>query len=476
MNAPRVSVKDVRLFERPIVLRMPFRFGIVTLTHAPQAYALVRVDVEGRGEFWGAAAEMMGPKWFDKNPDLSNERNFDQLREALFLAADNYRAAGAATAFGLFAACHAEQIAVGRSRDLNPLVSGYGPALLDRAVLDAVCKAEGTSFWEGMRANVAGITQSALFADLDGFDFSGFLASLRPRDDLHVRHTVGMADRLENSAESAVEPIDDGLPETLADVADVYGCTYYKIKVRGEPEADLARLTDIARLLELRFDRYRITLDGNEQFRDLAGVLDLWQRMASTPALAKFVDSILFLEQPIGRAWALDTDVAALSDLRPVIIDESDADLDAFPTARARGYRGVSSKTCKGIYKSIVNAARCRSWNAAVDKERFILSGEDLTCQPGLSVQQDLALVSLLGIRHVERNGHHYVRGMAGAPAKEQDAFFAAHSDLYERRRGVVCLKVRDGRVSLGSLDVKGFAAGAAPEWSGLAEMACPLA
>ena len=32
------------------------------------------------------------------------------------------------------------------------------------------------------------------------------------------------------------------------------------------------------------------------------------------------------------------------------------------------------------------------------------------------------ALVSLLGLTHVERNGHHYVNGMAGLPRHEQDA------------------------------------------------------
>ena len=45
------------------------------------------------------------------------------------------------------------------------------------------------------------------------------------------------------------------------------------------------------------------------------------------------------------------------------------------------------------------------------------MTGEDLTIQAGLALQQDLALVSLLGLTHVERNGHHYVNGMAGLPA-----------------------------------------------------------
>src|SRR4029079_2787054 len=100
-----------------------------------------------------------------------------------------------------------------------------------------------------------------------------------------------------------------------------------------------------------------------------------------------------------------------------VIIDESDDSLDAFPRAKALGYQGVSSKTCKGIYKSLINRARCASWGGG-----YFMSGEGLTIQAGLALQQDLALVSLLGLEHVERNGHHYVNGMAGLPLAEQEA------------------------------------------------------
>ena len=66
------------------------------------------------------------------------------------------------------------------------------------------------------------------------------------------------------------------------------------------------------------------------------------------------------------------------------------------------------------------------------------MSAEDLTIQAGLALQQDLALVSLLGITHVERNGHHYVNGMAALGAGEQQAFLDAHPDLYERSHGAV--------------------------------------
>src|SRR5256885_17253174 len=100
--------------------------------------------------------------------------------------------------------------------------------------------------------------------------------------------------------------------------------------------------------------------------------------MQPSPRLNRLVESILFIEQPINRKHALDMDVSALSRIKPVIIDESDAELSAFPSARALGYTGVSSKCCKGLYKSILKAARCRMWNAEAGDQRYLMSGQDL--------------------------------------------------------------------------------------------------
>jgi hypothetical protein len=89
---------------------------------------------------------------------------------------------------------------------------------------------------------------------------------------------------------------------------------------------------------------------------------------------------------------------------RDFIIDEADDSYDAFAEGRALGYRGISSKSCKGIYKSVINATRAAKWRAEGDKA--FIAGEDLTCQAGLCVQQDLALGALIGVTHAERNGH----------------------------------------------------------------------
>jgi hypothetical protein len=466
VTAPVFTVREVRLYEREVRLRLPFRFGVVTLTRAPQAFVRARIELPDGSSHWGAAAEMLVPKWFDKNLALSNEDNFEQLRLALTLAADAYTAPGRPrTAFGHFAAHYDEQIRAGAARGLNPLVASFGPAQIDRAVLDAMCRSAGRSFYEAIRMNLVGIDPALLPAqarDLAGFDLRRFLAQLTPAQSIAARHTVGLLDPITGHPRE----VGDGLPESLEDVVADYGHTFFKLKVAGTVDADLQRLVDIAAVLDTIVEPYHVSLDGNEQYDDLAALLDLWRRMQASPRLVRLVASILFIEQPINRKHALDTDVSGLSRVKPVIIDESDADLAAFPSARSLGYAGVSSKCCKGLYKSILNAARCWMWNAELDYEHYFMSGEDLTTQAGLAVQQDLALVNLLGLTHVERNGHHYVNGMAGLPQGEQDAFLAAHPDLYEHSRGAVRLKIRDGRLAIGSLAGAGFASGAHPDWT----------
>jgi len=99
------------------------------------------------------------------------------------------------------------------------------------------------------------------------------------------------------------------------------------------------------------------------------------------------------------------------------------------------------------------------------------MSGEDLTQQAGVAVQQDLARVSLLGLTHVEKNGHHYVNGMAGRPAAEQRRFLEAHPDLYAAG-DPVRLRIERGQVAIRSLECTGFATAAEPDWDATREMA----
>ena len=504
-DAPHLAIEAIDLFERDVRLRMPFRFGVVTLTQAPQVLARVRVRLADGRQATGMSAELLAPKWFDKNAALSNEDNFDQLRLALATARQRYLAGGADTAFGHFANHYRPHMAQGAALGLNPLVANYGPALIDRAVLDGLCRALQLPFQTVMQRNAAGVGSSANFhdlcPDLAGFGFDAFLAGLQQASHIEARHTVGLVDPITRAEQT--QRVDDGLPETLQEVVAAYGQRWFKLKVSGQLEADLQRLTQIAAVLDKIPGGYRSTLDGNEQYDDVAGVVALWQRMQAEPALRQLCSSVVFIEQPIKRQAALSRPVDELAAYKAVIIDESDDTLDAFVRGREMGYRGVSSKTCKGLYKSIINRARCRLWNqqagwaeggagsgegggegrggatgaTGTASPAYLMSAEDLTIQAGLALQQDLALVSLLGITHVERNGHHYVNGMADLPAAEQQAFGAAHADLYETSHGAVRLRMQGGRLAIASLGVDGgpgYASGAAPDWQAMRAMPVP--
>ena len=441
MPAPRLRIRAIELYERPVRFVKPFRFGAVTVEAAPQAFVRALVAVEGQGEAWGATAEMMMPKWFDKRPDRSPAETVDGLRRSLIEAREAYLSDSRLdTAFGHHAAF---------TPTLEPrLAAAFGPAQIDKAVLDGLLRVLNLNAFQGLGANVAGL-DAWLTPDIAGFDLDGFLRGLSPLGEVELRHTVGLLDK----------------PEGLAEHTPLH---WFKIKLGGDVSADVERLTELAAVLETAASGYRATLDGNEQYRDAGHVAELLDRIDATPALAGFRRALAYLEQPIAREAALARPLGAVAERIAVIIDESDDGYDAFPRARAMGYRGVSSKSCKGLYKAILNRARCAAWGPP-----HFISAEDLTCQAGLSVQQDTALVAFLGIPHAERNGHQYGEGF-GSP-NEADAFLAAHPGFYERRAdGTVRLATGSGRLATAPLSGPGFAHIADPDWSGLSPLSNP--
>jgi hypothetical protein len=458
MMAPKLAVRDIAFFERPIDFVRPFRFGSVTITKAMQIFVRAEIELEDRSMSVGGSAEMMAPKWFDKRPHLSAEESAAELRRALMIARDLYLARdGFETAFGLHAARIGAQVAACTKEDIPALAAAYGPAEIDKAVLDALLRAVGKNFFDGMAANVAGI-DARLTPDLSGDDVATFLASRRRLDRVAVRHTVGMDDKVEGKG-------------GVADPADNAGARYFKLKLGGDPLADTARLIQIGKELgKLPYD-YKVTLDANEQYADLTALAALVASLDRDSALRPIAAKLLYVEQPMPREIFRQSPLGELT-RRDFIIDEADDSYDAFPAARALGYRGISSKSCKGIYKSVLNAVRAEKWSAGGAK--FFITGEDLTCQAGLGVQQDLALGALIGVTHAERNGHHYVDGFAGASDKEAEAFLSAHPDLYIRDGNTVRLLIHDGDLLTGSLTLAGFASGAHPDWAALRPLQHP--
>jgi hypothetical protein len=226
----------------------------------------------------------------------------------------------------------------------------------------------------------------------------------------------------------------------------------------------------IAGVLGRHRDRdYRLTLDGNEQYRAAGDFAALVEAIRTWPALETLWTKVLAIEQPFDRAIAFDPDAAAvvtgISRAKPVIIDESDGSLDAWPRAMAAGYRGVSSKNCKGAIKSLLNAGLIWLANDRGRRADFLMTGEDL-CSVGIvPVQSDLCLAATLGLTHVERNGHHYHPGLTYLPETQRQAALTAHPDFYTNAAGIAAPRITDGRFAVGSIvDCPGFGFAVEPD------------
>src|ERR1700709_1711488 len=159
---PRIAVRDIAFFERPVRFVRPFRFGAVVVNAASQVFVRVEIEIEGQGKgkasSVGASAEMMVPKWFDKRPQLSPEQTVAELRRSLTIARELYLAqSGFETAFALHAHCLAAQVEACAREDIPPLAAAFGPAEIDKAILDGLLRGVGVNFFDGMAGNIAGI-------------------------------------------------------------------------------------------------------------------------------------------------------------------------------------------------------------------------------------------------------------------------------------------------------------------------------
>ena len=453
--APKLIVRSIEFAERPVGFKMPFRFGAVTVEGAPQVFVHVDIEIEARGRSMGATAEMLVPKWFNKDPALTVDQTVDQLRRSLEIARRLYLTEPRwDTAFGLSATRTDAQISECRREGIPDLAAAYGPAELDKAILDALLRALGLDVFEGLRRNMVGLN-ARLTTGMDAAAIESYLAGRRPAATIAVRHTVGL-----------VDPV-----SSLGHEVSATGCRYFKLKLGGDPEQDRVRLAAIARALAATGVDYRVTVDANEQYADINALKALCHALAKADDLKDLAARLLYIEQPLPREKTWNTPLGRIGERFAFIIDEADASYDAFEQAQKLGYRGVSSKSCKGLYKALLNGAR-----AALANRQGIptfVAAEDLTCQAGLAVQQDTALAAFLGIAHAERNGHHYVDGFADTPQYEARRFLSAHPDLYEEKAGTVQLKIRDGALAISSLAQPGFASGVDPSALCLQVEAC---
>jgi hypothetical protein len=457
----RFTLGEFEIFTRELRTRFPFRYGIASMTDVPHLFMRVRVTVNGASSD-GLTAEGLPPKWFTKNPDTLFQDDLRDMRRVIDHAARLTTEIGRkpVTFFEFWRELSRQQHAWAAGEGFPPLLANLGVSLCERAVLDGLARALGQPVHRLVRDNVFGIRLGEIHPELGAADPRDLLPCT-PRIHVHVRHTIGLTDPLAPGEIPANERVDDGLPQDLESSVRAYRLRYFKIKLSGDAARDRDRLRAVTELLERETggDWYA-TVDGNENFRTFSAFRDFWQGVVADPALRDFEKHLLVVEQPVHRDHALNEDAAsALSSWNerpPLIIDESDGPLAALPRALESGYAGASHKNCKGIVKGLANA--CLLAHRRAQGRAGVLTGEDLCNLGPIALLQDLAMMALLGIEHVERNGHHYYRGLSMWPKEWQERVRIAQSDVYEDHpQGFVTLRIRDGQLALDSVNAAPF-------------------
>lgn len=449
---------------------MPFRYGIATMVEVPHVILRLTFDFDGLVQT-GVSADHLPPKWFTKDPARALGDEITEMFAVLRAAVAHARPIQAGTPFQFWRALWDAQAAWGAANKIPPLLAQFGTSLVERALIDAFCRAKGTTFARALHDNAFGIELGSLHPALAGTQPADWLPA-QPPAKVFARHTVGLGDALTDDEITAEDLVSDGLPQSLIACIRFYGLRHFKLKINGDAPRDRARLQKMAEIFPRECGNdYAFSLDGNESFREVTAFADYTRRLFAEVGDAAFWSKLIFIEQPWHRDVALTPAIgelaAAWPERPPIIIDESDAEIGSLPAALALGYAGTSHKNCKGIFKGAANA--CLIAQRRTRGLPAMMSGEDLSNVGPVALLQDLAAQACFGVTSVERNGHHYFAGLSQFPAAIQQHILKYHGDLYTRdTAGWPRVNVVNGDLEIASLLNAPFGCAAGLDCSGL--------
>src|SRR5262245_18239453 len=78
--AIRILHGDVHLID--LQTRLPFKYGIATMTRAPQAFVRRMVEVDGRPAT-GISADLLPPKWFTKIAEKPLDEEISEMLDVI---------------------------------------------------------------------------------------------------------------------------------------------------------------------------------------------------------------------------------------------------------------------------------------------------------------------------------------------------------------------------------------------------------
>jgi L-alanine-DL-glutamate epimerase-like enolase superfamily enzyme len=396
----------------PFVYRTPLKFGGRIVKDVTTFRTTVTLEDKGRKKTAFGMGEMtMGTAWAWPSKTLTPEmvlRTVIALAERIAAALPELEPAQhplhISTQLKAIAKSKAKELeeAMKLSEPIPDLAIALAFSTADIAIHDAYGRLHNANSFDCLTPDHIGSDLSPWL----GPDFVGkhFAESLlpKPAPTLALYHLIGSLDPL--SAADLNSPVGDGLPETLEEWIQKQQLSHLKVKLTGQDlDADVGRVVEIERIaMRVAPTRtWSYSLDFNEACENEDYVIDFLERIdrLAREAIAK----IHYIEQPMGRDLRSRKEVTMhrVSRLKPVVIDESLTDLDAFLFAKQQGYSGIAIKACKGISDSLLFAAAAKHYNLKC----YV---QDLTCIGASFLTSAAMAARIVGLKAVEGNGRQY--------------------------------------------------------------------
>lgn len=397
-----------------IAYRTPIKFGGRVVTDAVLLNVQAEVETRDGRRATGLGSMPMGNAWAWPSGRLSAESTLSAM---LAFGEQAVEQAGQLSEYGhpleltrALAGSHAsiaEDLERQRSLEepIPRLAQLVAASPLEAAIYDGYGRALGANCY-----NLLGreFVNRDLQAELGG-EFAGeYLDSYTLRDPkgkMPLYHLVGALDPLSDG--DVLQPVGDGLPETLMDWIVADGLTHLKIKLAGDDLGwDIERVLAVERTACEAQNRrgcrqWHYSLDFNEKCGSVEYVLDFLNAVRERSPAA--YDRVQYIEQPTHRNLRAypENRMHDAARLKPVVIDEALVDLDSLHAAREMGYSGVALKACKGHSEALL-------MSAAAQKYGMFLCVQDLTC-PGMSFLHSASLAARIpGVAAIEGNGRQY--------------------------------------------------------------------
>ena len=442
-----IRVIHVEPFFSDEVARVPLKFGAVVMDRV--TYCQVRATVENRrgeraigfgaiflADFWGFPSKVV--------PHPERDRAMREVVRRFAKVVEGYE--GYAHPIDIFLETEEELRRVnahacaelGLAEEMPFLGALVCASPVDAALHDAFGNVNSICTYDGYgRDFMAQDLGYHLGSEFDGKYPADYLRSAYIPQ-LPVFHLVGGLDKLRVPELDDSDP-QDGLPVSLDQWVEREGLICLKVKLRGNDlDWDVDRMLEVSRVAHQVQDgrgveRMYFSADTNEQCEGPEYLIEMLHRIEE--ADQRTFEELLYIEQPTERDLnAHRFDMHELSEIKPVVVDESLATIEDLELAMELGWSGIALKTCKCQSGDLIFIAKAA-------EAGIPYTVQDLT-NPGIALIQSVGLAArsypLMGVEANSRQ------------------FFPATSEP-ERKVHPGLFNVVEGRVSTASIRGTGF-------------------